>query len=148
VSCVSSKFCVAVDDMANAFTWNGSTWSSATDIHPSLTENMAGISCPTTTFCVAIDAAGDEYTYNGSTWTTATSIDSAGQPQAISCTVSHFCLMGDLSGNVATFNGATWSAPANVDPESAGTGLTAASCADAADCVAVDWEGKAIVGTG
>src|SRR5580700_7991281 len=97
---------------------------------------MAGVSCPTTTFCVAIDAGGNEYTYNGSTWTAPTTIDSAGQPQAISCTVTHFCLLGDLSGNVATFNGATWSGTSNVDPvTTAGTGLTGASCADAADCV-------------
>lgn len=68
---------------------------------------------------------------------------------AISCTSSHFCLMGDLSGNVATFNGATWSATSNVDPVTeAGTGLTGVACADAADCVAVGWEGNALTGAG
>ncbi len=149
VSCVTAKFCVAVDDLGNAFTFNGSTWSKATALVPGFTATMAGISCPTTTFCVAIDAGGHEYTYNGSSWTAADTIDSAGQPQAISCTVSHFCVMGDLSGNVATFDGATWSAVSNVDPvTTAGTGLTGVSCADAADCVAVDWEGNALVGTG
>jgi hypothetical protein len=52
-------------------------------------------------------------------------------------------------GNVATFNGATWSGTSNVDPvTTAGTGLTGASCADAADCVLVDWEGNALAGTG
>ena len=76
-------------------------------------------------------------------------IDSAGMPLAISCTTSRFCLVADLSGNVATFNGATWSATSNVDPVTvAGTGLTGASCADAAHCVAVDWEGNALTGTG
>jgi hypothetical protein len=98
---------------------------------------------------VAIDAAGQQFTYNGSTWTAAATIDTAGQAQTISCTVSHFCLMADLSGNVATFDGQTWSGTSNVDPGATpGTGLTGASCADAADCVAVDWEGNAIVGTG
>jgi hypothetical protein len=29
-----------------------------------------------------------------------------------------------------------------------GTGLTGVSCADAADCVLVDWEGNALLGTG
>jgi hypothetical protein len=149
LSCVSPTFCAAVDDLGNAFTYNGTSWSKATALDPGWTQTMTGISCPTTTFCVAIDAAGQEYTYNGSTWTAGTTIDTAGQPQAISCTISHFCLMADLSGNVATFNGATWSATSNIDPTAtAGTGLTGASCADAADCVAVDWEGNAIAGTG
>jgi hypothetical protein len=149
VSCVSPTFCAAVDDLGNAFTYNGTSWSKATALDPSLTQTMTGISCPATTFCVAIDAAGQEYTYNGSTWTAGTTIDTAGQPQAISCTVSHFCLMADLSGNVATFNGATWSGTSNIDPTAtAGTGLTGASCADAADCALVDWEGNAITGTG
>jgi hypothetical protein len=50
---------------------------------------------------------------------------------------------------VATFNGATWSATSDVDPSAtAGAGLTGASCLGAADCVAVDWEGNALTGTG
>ncbi|HXB46240.1 MAG TPA: hypothetical protein VNW50_00655 [Streptosporangiaceae bacterium] len=149
VSCATSTFCVAVDKMGNAFTFDGSTWSKATALVPGWTASMTGISCPTTTFCVAIDAGGNQYTFNGGTWTAQDTIDTAGIPQAISCTVSHFCLMGDLNGNVATFNGATWSATSNVDPvTTANTGLTGASCADAADCVAVDWEGNALTGTG
>jgi hypothetical protein len=149
VSCATSTFCVAVDQLGNAFTYNGSSWSTATALDPGYAVAMTGVSCPTTTFCVAIDAAGHEYTYDGGTWTAPVTIDTAGQPQAISCTASHFCLMGDLSGNMATFNGATWSATRNVDPTAtAGTGLTGASCPDAAECVAVDWEGNALVGTG
>ena len=149
VSCATRTFCVAVDQLGNALTYNGSTWSTATALDPGWTADMTGVSCPTTTFCVAIDAGGHEYTFNGSTWTAQATIDSAGTPQSISCTTSHFCLMGDLSGNVATFNGATWSATSDVDPvTTAGTGLTGVSCADAADCVAVDWEGNALVGTG
>jgi hypothetical protein len=149
VSCVSPAFCVAVDDLGNAFTYDGTAWSAATALDPGWTAVMTGISCPTTTFCVAVDAGGHEYTFDGSTWTAGATIDTIGQPQAISCTVSHFCLMGDLSGNVATFDGATWSATASVDPvTTAGTGLTGVSCADAATCVAVDWEGNALTGTG
>ncbi|HSZ45722.1 MAG TPA: hypothetical protein VK823_10325 [Streptosporangiaceae bacterium] len=149
VSCATQSFCVAVDQLGNAFTYIDGVWSKATALDPGVAASMAGVSCPTTTFCVAIDAGGNEYTYNGSTWTAPTTIDSAGQPQAISCTVTHFCLLGDLSGNVATFNGATWSGTSNVDPvTTAGTGLTGASCADAADCVLVDWEGNALAGTG
>jgi hypothetical protein len=149
LSCASTSFCAAVDKLGNAFTYNGTSWSAATALDPGSTLDMTGVSCPATTFCVAIDAAGHEYTFNGTSWTAASVIDSSGQPQAISCTSSHFCLMADLSGNVATFNGATWSATSDVDPgATAGTGLTGASCADAADCVAVDWEGNALAGTG
>ena len=79
----------------------------------------------------------------------AATIDTAGQAQTISCTDSHFCLMADLSGNVATFAGQTWSGHLGCrSGRDAGDGLTGASCADAADCVAVDWEGNAIAGTG
>jgi len=138
-----------VDQLGNAFTFNGSSWSKPTALVPGLTAAMDAISCPTTTFCVAIDAGGNQYTFNGTTWTPQANIDNAGTAQAISCTTSHFCLMADLSGNVATFNGATWSAISNVDPvTTAGTGLTGVSCADAADCVLVDWEGNALAGTG
>jgi hypothetical protein len=151
VSCVSPAFCVAVDDLGNAFTLNsnGTSWSTATALDPGLTAIMTGVSCPTATFCVAIDAGGHEYTYDGTSWTAPATIDSTGEPQAISCTATRFCLMGDLSGNVATFDGASWSATSDIDPGiTAGTGLTGISCADAAHCVAVDWEGNALVGTG
>ncbi len=149
VSCATQTFCVAVDHAGNAFTYNGSTWSTATLLDPGVTAYLVAVSCPTTTFCVALDAGGHEYTFNGSSWTLPATIDTAGQPQTVSCTAGHFCLMGDLSGNVAAFNGATWSATSNVDPvTTAGTGLTGVSCADAADCLAVDWEGNALVGTG
>jgi hypothetical protein len=149
VSCATSTFCIAVDELGNAFTYDGSAWSKATALDPGVAAFLFGISCPTTTFCVAIDASGNEYSFNGTTWTPPASVDTAGQPYTISCTVSHFCLMGDLSGNVATFDGATWSATSNVDPVSqAGTGLTSVSCADAADCVALDWEGNALTGSG
>lgn len=149
VSCANATFCVAVDQLGNAFTYDGSSWSAPTALVPGWTATMVGVSCPTSTFCVAIDAGGSEYTFNGTTWTAATTIDSAGAPQSISCTVSHFCLMGDLSGNVATFNGSTWSGTSNIDPVSTpGTGLTGVSCADAADCVALDWEGSALTGSG
>ncbi len=149
LSCASPTFCAAVDEAGNGFTFDGSGWSKATLLDPGVTAYLVGVSCPTTTFCVAIDAGGHEYTFNGTTWTGPATIDTAGTPQAISCTVSHFCLMGDLSGNVATFNGATWSATSDVDPSAGpGTGLTGDSCADAAHCVAVDWEGNALTGTG
>jgi hypothetical protein len=110
---------------------------------------MDSVSCPTQTFCAAIDEAGHEYTFNGTSWSALATIDSAGIPQTISCTVSHFCLMGDQSGNAATFNGATWSGTSNIDPGATpGTGLTGVSCPDAAHCVAVDWEGNSLLGTG
>ncbi|HTR90851.1 MAG TPA: hypothetical protein VMI73_03830 [Trebonia sp.] len=149
VSCASRTFCAAVDHLGNAFTFNGSTWSSATALDPGLAVTMIGVSCPSARFCAAIDTQGHEYTFNGSTWTAPATIDSVGMPDAISCTATRFCLMGDLSGYVASFNGATWSGTSNVDPvTTAGTGLTGVSCADAADCVAADWEGNALAGTG
>jgi hypothetical protein len=149
LSCASRTFCVAVDQLGNAFTYNGSTWSGATALDPGFIVTADAVSCATTTFCVATDAGGHEYTFNGTSWTAAQTIDTAGTPQAVSCTATHFCAMADLSGNVATFNGTTWSGTTNVDPVAEpGTGLTGISCADAAQCVAVDWEGNALTGTG
>jgi hypothetical protein len=98
---------------------------------------------------VATDAGGHEYTFNGISWSAGQVIDTAGTPQSVSCTSTHFCAVADPSGNVAAFNGSAWSGTANVDPVAeAGTGLTCISCADAAQCVAVDWEGNALTGTG
>jgi hypothetical protein len=142
LSCVTSTFCAAVDQLGNAFTFNGKTWSKPTALDPGWAQALDSISCPTQTFCAAIDQAGHEYTFNGTSWTTPATIDTVGVPQTISCTVSHFCLMGDQSGNVATFNGATWSGTSNVDPGATpGTGLTGVSCPNAAYCL--PWTGKA-----
>ena len=47
----------------NAFTWNGSSWSS-----PSSFDASGGplpVSCPSTTFCAVVDQQGDALTWNG-----------------------------------------------------------------------------------
>jgi hypothetical protein len=94
VSCVTANFCVAVDQLGNAFTFNGVTWSGPTALDPGWAAAMDAVSCPTTTFCAATDAGGDVYTFNGTTWTAPDPIDSTGQPQTVSCTVSD--LVGGL----------------------------------------------------
>ena len=66
VSCPSASFCVAVDNAGNALTYNGSSWSSPSNIDGSSSINS--VSCPSASFCIAVDNAGNALTYNGSSW--------------------------------------------------------------------------------
>ena len=65
VSCPSATFCAAVDGVGNALIYNGSSWSSPSDID-AIMSTLRSVSCPSTTFCVAVDPVGNVFTYNGS----------------------------------------------------------------------------------
>src|SRR3954468_14232624 len=63
VSCVSASFCVSVDRHGNAFTFDGSHWSSPRLIDPR--SFLMSVSCVTSTFCVAVDDGGRALTFDG-----------------------------------------------------------------------------------
>jgi hypothetical protein len=53
VSCPSATFCVAVDDVGDALTYNGTSWSAPTKIHgPG--DNGQSVSCTSPTFCAEV----------------------------------------------------------------------------------------------
>ncbi len=134
VSCPSAGFCVAVDNAGNAVTYNGSSWSSPSNIDGSSSINS--VSCPSATFCVAVDNAGNALTYNGSSWSSPSNIDGSSTINSVSCPSAGFCVAVDNAGSALTYNGSSWSSPSNIDGNSA-SHLTSVSCATASFCAAV-----------
>jgi hypothetical protein len=57
-----------VDGSGDAFTYNGTAWSSADPIDAG--GSLSSVSCPSAEFCIAVDSNGNAYTY----LTTTTSI--------------------------------------------------------------------------
>ena len=101
VSCPTASFCVAVDGYGNAFTYNGSTWSSPKSIDAGNT--LESVSCPTASFCAAVDYSGNAFTYNGSTWSSPKSIDAGVPLYSVSCASASFCAAVDKEGNLFTY---------------------------------------------
>ena len=72
MTCVSTTFCVAVGASGYVTTYNGTSWSTATDVDS--TRSLDSVSCTSSTFCEAVDTSGYATKYTGS-WATATDID-------------------------------------------------------------------------
>ncbi len=143
VSCVSSSFCVVVDESGNALEWNGSSWSTP----QAVSTGFYNISCASANFCVA-DAGSDVYTWNGSSWSQPQSVDSSsgGFIFSISCPTTSFCVAGDSNGNVFDWNGSSWSQPQAIDPS--GGGIYGVSCPTTSFCAMVDKDGNAFIWNG
>jgi len=118
VSCVSSRFCAAVDAANHVLTFNGAAWSapSTEGVPQASVRGYNAVSCVAPRFCVAVDEKGNELFFG------------AGRPflhQAIVCATA-----------TCRFNGQTFSVP-----------LTGVACATTRLCVAVDEQGDEIVYT-
>ncbi len=127
IACPSTSFC---DALAYDYTYNGSSWSSATSIDAA-TNGPDALSCASASFCVATDFAGNTFTFNGSSWSSATSVDPNDGLDAISCPTSSFCLTGDEAGGYTTFNGSSWSA---VQADLSPAPIYAVDCTSANTC--------------
>ena len=146
VSCPSTGFCAAVDDTGEAFTWNGTTWSTGEDIDSTAGSNMndqlASVSCASSSFCVAGDDLGDVYTFNGSTWSAADQLNpsdsSTSVSFSVSCPTTTFCMAVDGNANYYVYNGSSWSQPQVINSSSLNpTTIGEVSCANATFCEAV-----------
>jgi hypothetical protein len=138
VSCPSASFCVAIGG-SGAYTFNGSSWSSAQALGSGASEPVA-VSCPSASFCVAVAGDGSVYTYNGTSWSTKPKVDVVNGEflglSGVSCLSTSFCMGFDQGSNRSlTYNGRSWSAPTMVKT---GQGLTSVSCPSASFCMAVD----------
>ncbi len=136
ISCTSSSFCVAVDNLGNYVTYNGSTWSS-----PSPTGDSSGInpvSCVSATFCAAGDQAGHTLVYNGTTWSLSSPIASTVQIYAMGCASSVFCWAGASNGFIVSYNGSGWT----LDSQAIYDFVTSISCVTTSFCIAVDQDGN------
>jgi RHS repeat-associated protein len=140
VSCPTTTFCVAVDNLGNALTYNGTTWTS-TGIDSG--RNLNSVSCTNSSFCMAGDATGHAVVYNGNTWTVLTPTDGANQINSLSCPTSTSCFGVDNAGNALAYSytGGTWNLTVtNIDST---TILEAVSCPTTSFCMAVDHTGNA-----
>ena len=66
----------------NALIYNGSSWSTPTDINS--TNTLYSVSCASSSFCVPVGVAGNALVYNGSTWSTPADIDSTNTLYSVS----------------------------------------------------------------
>jgi RHS repeat-associated protein len=139
ISCPSTSFCATVDANGRVVTYNGTSWSSASDVDGS--NNFKGISCPNSSFCAAVDTTGHVVTYNGTSWASAVDIDGSTTTYGVSCPISLFCVAVDNAGNVLTYNGTSWSSASDVDGAKT---LNAISCPSLSFCQAVDSSGNVL----
>ena len=141
VSCPAPSFCAAVDNGADAFTFDGTSWSPATAIDPG--NQLSTVSCPSASFCAAVDYGPNVLTFDGTSWSKPSAIDPGSYLQAVSCAAASFCVAIDRKGNAFTFNGSSWSAPVNADPNGltmgeGGISWPVVSCPASNFCAAVD----------
>jgi hypothetical protein len=150
VSCPSSSFCLAVNSGGDSFTYNGSSWSTATAFDTA-NSNVTGVSCLSATSCVAVDGDGYAAAYNGSTWSTPAKIvvgsDMSGL-DAVSCApAAAYCLASASDGDAYIYNGATWA----ISPEGALAGfgpLGAVSCPSGSFCAVIGYVGDILTLSG
>lgn len=147
VSCPSASFCAAVDEVGNAFTYDGSVWSSPSEIGGLWP--IASVSCTSDSFCIAVDERENVFTYDGSTWSAPVSVASSGGFYSVSCSSASFC-MATSNGAVATYDGSAWSWSGFIHTAPAGEHsfyafkLWSVSCASSSFCATVDGWGKAL----
>ena len=148
VSCVTSKWCVAVDENGSAIRWESGTWSSP--VHVPAGGTLTSVSCSSTSHCVAVSAGGRASTFDGTSWSSGRTIGPESSYE-ISCPTATFCAAVGAPGvpearsTVTTFDGTTWST-ANVP--SGGSLLNrvlGVSCSSASFCVAVNFAGSVLV---
>jgi len=143
LSCPTTSFCVAVDGTGHVATYNGSTWSSVSDIDGS--NELWAVSCTSSSFCVAVDTTGHALVYNGTTWSSASDVDGSTPLYGLSCVSTTFCMALDQTGHALTYNGSTWSSASLID---SGDETSGVSCPTTSFCEAVDAEGHALKYTG
>jgi hypothetical protein len=155
VSCVSSRFCVAVgadrleSGPGNTLvgSWNGTEWSVVPSPNPGFGGQLYGVSCVSMRFCVAVGSqfSGRAFgslveSWNGTEWSVVPSLGT-GPLNGVSCLSDKRCVAvgGSASGTlVESWNGSTWSVLESPNPAGSGTSkLNGVSCVSARSCAAV-----------
>lgn len=135
VSCPSPSFCLAVDGLGNALTYDGGSWTRATPVaagHVPLT----AVTCVSADFCMALDDLGRLRSYDGHAWSTAARPLHTITVTAVSCVSPTFCIAGGYAQSTAyaaVWDGQAWG-QRTILPEAP----TALSCATPTFCMAVD----------
>jgi hypothetical protein len=143
VSCVTRRWCVAVDEVGRSVTYSNGAWSAPVTVDSSNIVHDLKVSCPVQGFCAAVAQWGGSWTYDGTSWSDTGSFDGPSlwdSPHSVSCAGAAFCTTA-MSGGTATYDGTAWTAP----DLAFGTGLTDVSCPSSSFCAAVDDYGNARV---
>ncbi len=147
VSCPSVNFCMSVDAFARVDTWNGSSWSAATNV-PGFSP-VTSLSCLSASFCEVVGSgpSGENAAvWNGSTWTAQPTAGGAGEVlTAVTCLTATSCeAVGELvnGGSPLTlaeaWNGSTWTLQPTPNPSAFNSNtLNSVSCTAADACTAV-----------
>jgi hypothetical protein len=168
VSCVSTTFCQAVGNAANATTgvvqtliesWNGTAWTVSTSANATTTSTniLEGISCVSTTFCEAVGYyvnTGNVIqplieSFNGTSWSVSTT-PAAGTGTAtlsgVSCaSVSSCQAVGGYTTGGATqtliesWNGTSWSLATSPNASAGTNVLNGVTCVTSGSCIAVGY---------
>jgi hypothetical protein len=162
VSCVSTRFCVAVGsfDLFGRYTigpgaryplierWDGTKWTVAARPSPEAqqTEALNGVSCVSRRSCVAV-GYGDSESWNGTEWSDAPKLTTGGL-QGVSCVRANRCVAvgsvfvgGSTTDTlVEAWNGTAWSAVESPNPGTGHATLEGVYCVSGRSCAAVGYE--------
>jgi hypothetical protein len=147
ISCVGT-FCMYVTNHGLSQTsTDGTDLSTAVPIAGQSANLTSSVSCTSSTFCEAANTGALSAAYwNGSTWTASANFVSTGDRiqglNAVSCVVSS-CTAVDHVNLYTVSSNIDWSVPTEFDAFD--NDATAVSCATPTFCMAVDFEGHAIV---
>jgi hypothetical protein len=149
VSCPSVDFCMSIDAFGRVDTWNGSLWSTGTNLTGF--SPVGGVSCVSASFCEVVGggpSGENAAVWNGSTWTAQPTPGGAGEVlTAVSCLTPASCeAVGELvnQGNSLTlaeaWNGSAWTVQSTPNPSGIeASTLNSVSCTSASACTAVGY---------
>ncbi len=103
VSCMSSSFCLAVDNLGYAYAYNGTTWTKETGakIDANASPALDSVTCTSVEYCVAMDGTnGDAYVDVGGFWSQKEAVDSGTTSVDVSCVAVGYCFATDNGGNI------------------------------------------------
>jgi hypothetical protein len=145
ISCVASNFCMAVNLLGQYSTWNGVTWTAATDAGYPYGRGIGAVACPTANACVMTDHTGREIVWHRGGRSSFKVVDTVGSDlTSIACPTAIECIAVDSSGHTVT----TTFTPTSFDLISTrikridANGLSSISCGTAEYCGAVDASGN------
>lgn len=104
VSCSGRRFCAALDDFGEAFTWAGRGWSRPHRFDGTLLDGSDALSCAARTACMAVDRNGFASRWNGTTWSQKRRIDrSDASLSDVSCAAPGFCMAVDFGARALIY---------------------------------------------
>ena len=140
ISCPSARYCMAVDELGGAVTFNGRSWGRRMVPKPGWNLQFGSVSCVAGGLCAVGDLEGNVLTH-GKSWSAAVRVSPiewmvpASPVESVSCSAVTFCYAVTSFGRAVQFNGSTWGAPLTIDANGVPTSV---SCTSRSFCAAVD----------